>query len=246
MFLECWVVFEPVIFCTLQTLYKNLHSTEFISQNSINFFIEYMLWILVISQYEQSTVFQWNRYRGFDIVFSKKNNHWKCINVLYDYIVNPIILTRVIWSWKNIVPNIIILSAIKQFSGGGGAHWNSSLWFIITWCIRCNRHGEHLQAIFTWYNVVMKCIRGQCRLFGNIHVSRLPAAAHWGRHFADILKCIFVNENVWISINISLKSVPKGPSNNISALVQIIAWHRSGDKTLFEAMMAYFSDAHMR
>ena len=37
----------------------------------------------------------------------------------------------------------------------------------------------------------------------------------------NIFKCIFLNENVWISINISLKFVPKGPINNIPALVQI-------------------------
>ena len=40
------------------------------------------------------------------------------------------------------------------------------------------------------------------------------------RHFADdILKCIFVNENVWIPIAISLKFDPKGPIDNIPALV---------------------------
>ena len=45
-----------------------------------------------------------------------------------------------------------------------------------------------------------------------------------GRHFADdIFKCIFLNENVWISIGISLKFVPKDPINNIPALVQIMA-----------------------
>ena len=38
-----------------------------------------------------------------------------------------------------------------------------------------------------------------------------------GRHFADaILKCIFLNENVWILIEISLKFVPKGSIDNIS------------------------------
>ena len=59
-----------------------------------------------------------------------------------------------------------------------------------------------------------------------------------GRHFADdIFKCIFLNENVWISIKISLKFVPKGPINNIPALVQIMAWRRPGDKPLSEAMM---------
>ena len=59
-----------------------------------------------------------------------------------------------------------------------------------------------------------------------------------GRHFAnDIFKCIFLNENVWISIKISLKFVPKGPINNIPSLFQIMAWRRPGDKPLSEAMM---------
>ena len=66
---------------------------------------------------------------------------------------------------------------------------------------------------------------------------------HWGRDkmvkkFSDdIFKSIFLNENVWISINISLKFVPKGPINNIPALVQIMAWRRAGDKPLSEPMM---------
>ena len=59
-----------------------------------------------------------------------------------------------------------------------------------------------------------------------------------GRHFADdTLKRILVNENVRISIKISLKFVPKGPINNIPTLVQIMAWRRSGDKPLSESMM---------
>ena len=59
-----------------------------------------------------------------------------------------------------------------------------------------------------------------------------------GRHFADdIFKCIFLNENVWIPIKISLKFVPKGPIDNIPALVQIMAWRRPGDKPLSEPMM---------
>ena len=59
-----------------------------------------------------------------------------------------------------------------------------------------------------------------------------------GRHFPDdIFKWIFLNENVWISINISLKFVPRGPINNIPILVQVMAWRRSGDKPLSEPMM---------
>ena len=58
------------------------------------------------------------------------------------------------------------------------------------------------------------------------------------RHFADdIFKCIFLNENVLISIKISLKFIPKGPINNIPTLVQIMAWRRPGDKPLSEPMM---------
>ena len=41
----------------------------------------------------------------------------------------------------------------------------------------------------------------------------------------------------WIPIKISLKFVPKGPINNIPAMVQIMAWRRPGDKPLSEAMM---------
>ena len=58
------------------------------------------------------------------------------------------------------------------------------------------------------------------------------------QHFADdIFKGIFFKENVWISIIVSLKFVPKGPIYNIPALVQIMAWRRPGDKPLFETMM---------
>ena len=56
-----------------------------------------------------------------------------------------------------------------------------------------------------------------------------------GRHFPDdIFKCIFLKENVWISISISLKFIPKFRINNIPVLVQIMAWRRPGDKPLSE------------
>ena len=67
--------------------------------------------------------------------------------------------------------------------------------------------------------------------------------AHWGRDNMtaifpdDIFICIFLNENEWHSIKISLKFVPKVPINIIPALVQIKAWRRPGDKPLSEPMM---------
>ena len=66
---------------------------------------------------------------------------------------------------------------------------------------------------------------------------------HWGRDKMAIIaqttisKCIFLNENKWISINISLKFVPEDPINNISSLVQTMACCRPGDKPLSEPMM---------
>ena len=59
-----------------------------------------------------------------------------------------------------------------------------------------------------------------------------------GRCFADdIFKCILLNENVWPSIKISLKFVPKVLINNNSASVQIMTWRRPVDKPLSEAMI---------
>ena len=58
------------------------------------------------------------------------------------------------------------------------------------------------------------------------------------RYFADdVFKCIYLNENLWIWIKISLKFVPKGQVNNIPALVQIMALHRPGGKPLSESIM---------
>ena len=59
-----------------------------------------------------------------------------------------------------------------------------------------------------------------------------------GCRFTDnVSKCFLLNENVWISIIISLKFVPEGHFNNIPPLVQIMAWHWPGNKPLSEPMM---------
>ena len=44
-----------------------------------------------------------------------------------------------------------------------------------------------------------------------------------GRHFSDgTFKRFFLNENVRISVEISLKFVPKFPINDITALIQVM------------------------
>ena len=47
----------------------------------------------------------------------------------------------------------------------------------------------------------------------------------------------FMNENVYISIKISLKFVPKGPINNIPVLVKVMAWCWPGNNPFSEPMM---------
>ena len=61
----------------------------------------------------------------------------------------------------------------------------------------------------------------------------------------DIFSCIFMNEKFCISIQIWLKFVPSGPINNITALVQIMAWRRSGDKPLSKTVPTQFTDTYM-
>ena len=62
----------------------------------------------------------------------------------------------------------------------------------------------------------------------------------------DIFKCIFVYQNGRISIQISLKLIPKIPIDNKPALVQVMAWRRTGDKPWPEPMMIQFTDDYMQ
>ena len=115
------------------------------------------------------------------------------------------------------------------------SHYQKQCWWIFAF-IPVQFHKKNLQ------DMLMK----------NYHLKsnfeRFWCICHWavntlrprqnGRHFAsDTFKRIFMNENARISINISLKFVPKGLINNIPALVQIMAWRRPGDKPLSEPMM---------
>ena len=57
----------------------------------------------------------------------------------------------------------------------------------------------------------------------------------------DIFKCIFLNENSWISIMISLKFVPKVPIKNILALVLKVAWrHQAPSHYLNQWWLIYW------
>ena len=54
-----------------------------------------------------------------------------------------------------------------------------------------------------------------------------------------------MREKSCMSIRISLKFVSKSPIDNISALVPVMAWRRTGYKALPEPMLTQFTDAYM-
>ena len=61
------------------------------------------------------------------------------------------------------------------------------------------------------------------------HQERTDCPLH--KHFADgIFKCIFFNESFRILTSFSLKLVSKGPIHYKLMLLQVMAWHRTGDK----------------
>ena len=64
-----------------------------------------------------------------------------------------------------------------------------------------------------------------------------------GYYFAD---SIFFRMKVFYFTSISLKFVPKGPSDNKSSLVQVKAWQQTGDKPLPEPMLTQFTNAYKR
>ena len=118
-------------------------------------------------------------------------------------------------------------------------HWS------VTVSVKRVRHNRHwisvMSVIASWLSTkesaatIFTNTWSHLQLFPNVNTLR---PGQNGRHFPDdIFKSIFLNEHVWISINISLKFVPRGPINNIPTLVQVMAWRRSGDKPLSEPMM---------
>ena len=138
----------------------------------------------------------------------------------------------------------------KKFS------WEAWLWFL--WTLPSNQvtYSSKTNSSLTFTDLIMRAIVwGLFQSWGCLHPSDFyvdirtsnTLRPKWnGHHFPDdICKCVFFNENVLISINISLKFIPNAPMDNIPVLVQIMAWRRLGDKPLSEPMMVLFTDAYM-
>ena len=81
----------------------------------------------------------------------------------------------------------------------------------------------------------------------NVLNQRIEADTKWRPFKDDIFKFRLWNENNWNTIKLSLKFIPKSPIGNMSALVQVMAWHRTGDdKPISEPMMAPGTNADIR
>ena len=124
-----------------------------------------------------------------------------------------------------------------------------------TWCqIICNHHDDEGQSVHfkkarhgtdASYNA-SKYI-GQsttpdqpCQLMVRTRskeILDIDVETKWPPFPDDIFKGIFVNENVWIWLKISLKFVSKLRIDNITALVKIMAWRLPGGKPLSEPML---------
>ena len=99
------------------------------------------------------------------------------------------------------------------------------------WEVNCRKYWSHESVIQ---------IQGMARVWPETAKSaRSPfnssSPRQNGRHFADdIFKGIFMNEKFPISIQNSLKFVPKGLIDNKSALVRVMAWRQTCDRLLSE------------
>ena len=74
----------------------------------------------------------------------------------------------------------------------------------------------------------------------------IQTLTHWRRDKMNILQTTFSNlfssKKIFeFRLKISLKFVSNGPINDIPALVQIMAWHRPRDNSLFEPIMVHLT-----
>ena len=119
-----------------------------------------------------------------------------------------------------------------------------SLW---SKCMILNSFGSSVAALVRCYNPWLVCYkppRAPVSVKGvyspglsTTTINTLRPRQNGGHFPNNIFQWISLNENVWISIKISMKLVPWGSIDNILALVQILAWCQSGYKPLSEPMM---------
>ena len=120
--------------------------------------------------------------------------------------------------------------------------------FDVLFDLRLNKQFSNCNDFIWWGNPpcqILQWSRGSVKIKSLYHIN---SWTKWPPFWQvdDIVKCIFLNESDKIPIWISLKFVPRSPIDNKPALVQVVAWRRTGEKPLSEPMMSQFSDAYMR
>ena len=141
------------------------------------------------------------------------------------------------------------MTAVSQTTLSNGFSWMKMLEFRrFHWSLFL---GVQLTIIQHWFRqwlgagqTTSHYLNQWCLVYWRIYASLgLNVLTHWGRDkMEDNLQTTFSNafssmENARIAIMISLKFVPKGPIDNKSALVQVVAWRLFGAKPLPEPKM---------
>ena len=185
------------------------------------------------------------------LAFPRRTNYSKCTrgvvrNVVkyYKFVFpqnNPTCIGLTHWGLVHMASDILVnISSGNVFvTCQVASHCLNQCWLVDSWTLM-SKHMWNLNQstnIFTLKNAFENvfsghfvCSRPQC-----VNTSRLRQN---GCQFADgTFKCIFLNKNVLISIEMSLNFVPKGPINNIPALVQILALCWPVDKPLSESLI---------
>ena len=116
---------------------------------------------------------------------------------------------------------LFVIIIIWLYDSGMGIHWGQVEWPNL-WV-----------AIGDWSTMRLKYCHSSLSI---------QPVTHWvsrqnGWHFADdIFKCIFLNDKFLFCF----KFVSEGSIGNRSALVQVMAWHQTGDKLSLKPMMTIF------
>ena len=160
-------------------------------------------------------------------IYSKKILYWDYCNTVGKF--------RILKLWP---VNLSSLWEVRVERSITGSYHSNLAFFLILECQNTEVISKQFTILISfWYHTFL-CVKTVDSTWPSNVLWPMLRPRQNGRHFTDyIFKCVFLNEDIWILIDISLKFVPKGPINNIPALVQIMAWRRPGDKPLSEPMM---------
>ena len=132
---------------------------------------------------------------------------------------------------------------LEGFVNGHQRSMNSTGEYLIVRCISRNKLQWNLILPENAFEI-STCQENFC-LFLHQHVNTLRPKQNGCRFAEDIFNCIFLYDIQCILFWISLKFDPWDTIKNYPALVQIMAWHWTSNKPLYEPMMAWLTDAYI-